>query len=105
MYREMLEIESECKNGNIIVAKGSNRHASIGEAQACLQLFSILLGRCYSVLKTILLIAFNKTIFMPATKFHDFWIENLGNTQISAFVSSTVSLILNFCSLHLQESI
>lgn len=35
----MLEIESECKNGNIIVAKGSNRHASIWGGASLLTTF------------------------------------------------------------------
>ncbi|XP_014225440.1 xylosyltransferase oxt [Trichogramma pretiosum] len=39
MYREMLEIEGSCKKGNIIVAKGENRHASIWGGASLLTTF------------------------------------------------------------------
>ncbi|OXU29329.1 hypothetical protein TSAR_006531 [Trichomalopsis sarcophagae] len=51
----------------------------------------------------ILTIAYNKTISLAATKLHDHWIESLGHAQISIFSSSTISLLLNICSLNLQE--
>lgn len=39
MYREMLEVERKCSSGNIIVAKGNLRHASIWGGASLLMTF------------------------------------------------------------------
>ncbi|KAL7290173.1 hypothetical protein TKK_0015884 [Trichogramma kaykai] len=51
----------------------------------------------------ILLVAYSKTIFMASAKLHENWIENLSCAQIPVFSTSTISFILNICSLNLQE--
>ncbi|XP_058795165.1 ATP-binding cassette sub-family C member 12-like isoform X2 [Phymastichus coffea] len=47
--------------------------------------------------------AYNKTTIGAASKLHEHWIESLGRARISVFSSATISLLLNICSLNLQE--
>ncbi|XP_014203938.1 multidrug resistance-associated protein 5-like [Copidosoma floridanum] len=51
----------------------------------------------------ILTFAYNKTVTAAATKLHDYWVESLVRAQISIFSTATISLLLNICSLNLQE--